>query len=62
MKDSHVTQQCEHLKKLLATVQEQQTMQLKLIHDRSEALTLSLSNTHTRQYTHLLWPDLEWIA
>lgn len=34
MKDSHVTQQCEHLKKLLATVQEQQTMQLKLIHER----------------------------
>uniref|UniRef100_A0A7N8XUY4 Phosphoinositide phospholipase C n=1 Tax=Mastacembelus armatus TaxID=205130 RepID=A0A7N8XUY4_9TELE len=34
MKDSHVTQQCEHLKKLLAGVQEQQTMQLKLIHER----------------------------
>lgn len=34
MKDSHVTQQCEHLKKLLASVQEQQTVQLKLIHDR----------------------------
>lgn len=36
MKDSHVTQQCEHLKKLLATVQEQQTMQLKLIQERWE--------------------------
>ncbi|XP_075900871.1 1-phosphatidylinositol 4,5-bisphosphate phosphodiesterase beta-4 [Nelusetta ayraudi] len=34
MKDGHVTQQCEHLKKLLATVQEQQTVQLKLIHER----------------------------
>lgn len=34
IKDSHVTQQCEHLKKLLATVQEQQTVQLKLIHER----------------------------
>ncbi|KAM9355314.1 1-phosphatidylinositol 4,5-bisphosphate phosphodiesterase beta-4 isoform 1-T1 [Pholidichthys leucotaenia] len=34
MKDSHVTQQCDHLKKLLATVQEQQTFQLKLIHER----------------------------
>ncbi|XP_056873735.1 1-phosphatidylinositol 4,5-bisphosphate phosphodiesterase beta-4-like isoform X2 [Takifugu flavidus] len=34
MKDSHVTQQCDHLKKLLATVQEQQTMQLKLIQER----------------------------
>ncbi|XP_039981332.1 1-phosphatidylinositol 4,5-bisphosphate phosphodiesterase beta-4-like [Xiphias gladius] len=34
MKDSHVTQQCDNLKKLLATVQEQQTMQLKLIHER----------------------------
>ncbi|KAM9782942.1 1-phosphatidylinositol 4,5-bisphosphate phosphodiesterase beta-4 [Neosynchiropus ocellatus] len=33
-KDGHVTQQCEHLKKLLATVQEQQTVQLKLIHER----------------------------
>lgn len=39
MKDSHVTQQCEHLKKLLATVQEQQTMQLKLIHERWETRT-----------------------
>ncbi|XP_038142062.1 1-phosphatidylinositol 4,5-bisphosphate phosphodiesterase beta-4-like isoform X2 [Cyprinodon tularosa] len=34
MKDVHVTQQCEHLKKLLSTFQEQQTMQLKLIHER----------------------------
>ncbi|KAL3052788.1 hypothetical protein OYC64_005335 [Pagothenia borchgrevinki] len=34
MKDGHVTQQCEHLKKLLTTVQEQQTVQLKLIHER----------------------------
>ncbi|TMS11983.1 1-phosphatidylinositol 4,5-bisphosphate phosphodiesterase beta-4 [Larimichthys crocea] len=34
IKDGHVTQQCEHLKKLLATVQEQQIMQLKLIHER----------------------------
>ena len=34
MKDSHVTQQCDHLKKLLNTVQEQQTLQLKVIHDR----------------------------
>uniref|UniRef100_A0A3Q4HYW6 Phosphoinositide phospholipase C n=1 Tax=Neolamprologus brichardi TaxID=32507 RepID=A0A3Q4HYW6_NEOBR len=38
MKDSHVTQQCEHLKKLLATVQEQQTMQLKLIHEQSKEM------------------------
>uniref|UniRef100_A0AAY4C0F7 1-phosphatidylinositol 4,5-bisphosphate phosphodiesterase n=1 Tax=Denticeps clupeoides TaxID=299321 RepID=A0AAY4C0F7_9TELE len=34
LKDVHVTQQCEHLKKLLASVQEQQTLQLKLIHER----------------------------
>lgn len=34
MKDVHVTQQCDHLKKLLTTVQEQQTVQLKLIHER----------------------------
>lgn len=34
MKDAHVTQQCEHLKKLLSGVQEQQTQQLKLIHER----------------------------
>ncbi|XP_061757014.1 1-phosphatidylinositol 4,5-bisphosphate phosphodiesterase beta-4-like isoform X1 [Nerophis ophidion] len=34
MKDNHVTQQCEHLKKLLSSVQEQQTGQLKIIHDR----------------------------
>ncbi|XP_059354046.1 1-phosphatidylinositol 4,5-bisphosphate phosphodiesterase beta-4 isoform X2 [Carassius carassius] len=34
MKDAHVTQQCELLKKLLVSVQEQQTLQLKLIHER----------------------------
>uniref|UniRef100_A0A673LPG2 Phosphoinositide phospholipase C n=1 Tax=Sinocyclocheilus rhinocerous TaxID=307959 RepID=A0A673LPG2_9TELE len=34
MKDAHVTQQCELLRKLLASVQEQQTLQLKLIHER----------------------------
>ncbi|XP_040017419.2 1-phosphatidylinositol 4,5-bisphosphate phosphodiesterase beta-4 isoform X2 [Gasterosteus aculeatus] len=34
LKDAHVTQQCEHLKKLLTAVQEQQTTQLKLIHER----------------------------
>lgn len=34
MKDAHVTQQCEHLKKLLSSVQEQQTQHLKLIHER----------------------------
>ncbi|XP_054617434.1 1-phosphatidylinositol 4,5-bisphosphate phosphodiesterase beta-4-like isoform X2 [Dunckerocampus dactyliophorus] len=34
MKDNHVTQQCENLKKLLSGVQEQQTGQLKLIHER----------------------------
>uniref|UniRef100_A0A4W4FNL7 1-phosphatidylinositol 4,5-bisphosphate phosphodiesterase n=1 Tax=Electrophorus electricus TaxID=8005 RepID=A0A4W4FNL7_ELEEL len=34
MKDAHVAQQCEHLKKLLSSVQEQQTLQLKLIHER----------------------------
>ncbi|XP_037304519.2 1-phosphatidylinositol 4,5-bisphosphate phosphodiesterase beta-4-like isoform X2 [Pungitius pungitius] len=34
LKDAHVTQQCEHLKKLLSAVQEQQTTQLKLIHER----------------------------
>ncbi|XP_057678991.1 1-phosphatidylinositol 4,5-bisphosphate phosphodiesterase beta-4-like isoform X2 [Corythoichthys intestinalis] len=34
LKDAHVTQQCEHLKKLLSSVQEQQTSQLKLIHER----------------------------
>lgn len=34
MKDAHVVQQCEHLKKLLGSVQEQQTGQLKLIHER----------------------------
>ncbi|XP_036437670.1 1-phosphatidylinositol 4,5-bisphosphate phosphodiesterase beta-4-like [Colossoma macropomum] len=34
MKDAHVMQQCEHLKKLLSSVQEQQTLQLKLVHER----------------------------
>lgn len=34
MKDAHVTQQCEHLKKLLTGIQEQQTVQLKQVHDR----------------------------
>ncbi|KAM9778639.1 1-phosphatidylinositol 4,5-bisphosphate phosphodiesterase beta-4-like [Syngnathus typhle] len=34
MKDAHVTQQCQHLKKLLSSMQEQQTGQLKLIHER----------------------------
>lgn len=34
MKDAHVMQQCDHLKKLLNSVQEQQTLQLKLIHER----------------------------
>uniref|UniRef100_A0AAR2LIZ3 1-phosphatidylinositol 4,5-bisphosphate phosphodiesterase n=1 Tax=Pygocentrus nattereri TaxID=42514 RepID=A0AAR2LIZ3_PYGNA len=34
MKDAHVMQQCDHLKKLLSTVQEQQTLQLKLVHER----------------------------
>lgn len=34
MKDAHVTQQCELLRKLLASVQEQQTLQLKLVHER----------------------------
>lgn len=34
VKDTHVTQQCEQLKKLLTSVQEQQTIQLKVIHER----------------------------
>ncbi|XP_077443256.1 1-phosphatidylinositol 4,5-bisphosphate phosphodiesterase beta-4 isoform X1 [Stigmatopora argus] len=34
LKDAHVTQQCEHLKKLLSSIQDQQASQLKLIHDR----------------------------
>ncbi|XP_051951598.1 1-phosphatidylinositol 4,5-bisphosphate phosphodiesterase beta-4-like isoform X2 [Xyrauchen texanus] len=34
MKDGHVTQQCDVLRKLLASVQEQQTLQLKLVHER----------------------------
>lgn len=34
MKDIHVVQQCEQLKKLLSGVQEQQTLSLKLIHER----------------------------
>uniref|UniRef100_A0A8C4ZYN7 Phosphoinositide phospholipase C n=1 Tax=Gadus morhua TaxID=8049 RepID=A0A8C4ZYN7_GADMO len=34
MRDGHVGQQCEHLKKLLASVQEQQTAQLKVVHER----------------------------
>lgn len=34
LKDTHVTQQCEHLRKLLTGIQEQQTIQLKLVHDR----------------------------
>ncbi|XP_066561970.1 1-phosphatidylinositol 4,5-bisphosphate phosphodiesterase beta-4 [Amia ocellicauda] len=34
LRDQHVLQQCEHLKKLLVSVQEQQVQQLKLIHDR----------------------------
>ncbi|XP_051500238.1 1-phosphatidylinositol 4,5-bisphosphate phosphodiesterase beta-4-like isoform X3 [Myxocyprinus asiaticus] len=34
MKDGHVTQQCDLLHKLLASVQEQQTLQLKLVHER----------------------------
>uniref|UniRef100_A0A8C7W709 Phosphoinositide phospholipase C n=1 Tax=Oncorhynchus mykiss TaxID=8022 RepID=A0A8C7W709_ONCMY len=36
MKDIHVVQQCEQLKKLLSGVQEQQTLSLKLIHERKE--------------------------
>uniref|UniRef100_A0A672RSD3 Phosphoinositide phospholipase C n=1 Tax=Sinocyclocheilus grahami TaxID=75366 RepID=A0A672RSD3_SINGR len=38
MKDAHVTQQCELLRKLLASVQEQQTLQLKLIHEQSKEM------------------------
>ncbi|XP_063079505.1 1-phosphatidylinositol 4,5-bisphosphate phosphodiesterase beta-4-like isoform X2 [Engraulis encrasicolus] len=34
LKDAHVTQQCDHLKKLLTGIQEQQTVQLKLVHER----------------------------
>uniref|UniRef100_A0A673WVN0 1-phosphatidylinositol 4,5-bisphosphate phosphodiesterase n=1 Tax=Salmo trutta TaxID=8032 RepID=A0A673WVN0_SALTR len=34
IKDIHVVQQCEQLKKLLSGVQEQQTLSLKLIHER----------------------------
>ncbi|XP_051510552.1 1-phosphatidylinositol 4,5-bisphosphate phosphodiesterase beta-4-like isoform X2 [Myxocyprinus asiaticus] len=34
MKDGHVTQQCDVLRKLLASVQEQQTLQLKVVHER----------------------------
>ncbi|KAM3931518.1 1-phosphatidylinositol 4,5-bisphosphate phosphodiesterase beta-4 isoform 3-T5 [Leptodactylus fuscus] len=34
LQDLHLSQQCELLKKLLITVQEQQTQQLKLSHDR----------------------------
>ncbi|XP_058880245.1 1-phosphatidylinositol 4,5-bisphosphate phosphodiesterase beta-4 isoform X4 [Acipenser ruthenus] len=34
IQDQHLDQQCEHLRKLLFSVQEQQTLQLKLIHDR----------------------------
>ncbi|KAM4042340.1 1-phosphatidylinositol 4,5-bisphosphate phosphodiesterase beta-4 isoform 3-T5 [Anomaloglossus baeobatrachus] len=34
LQDVHLSQQCELLKKLLITVQEQQTQQLKLSHDR----------------------------
>lgn len=52
MKDSHVTQQCDHLKKLLATVQEQQTVQLKLIQERWE---LNSSNQASLKKHHLNW-------
>ncbi|MGH0119653.1 UNVERIFIED_CONTAM: hypothetical protein FKN15_044472 [Acipenser sinensis] len=34
IRDEHLVQQCEHLRKLLFSVQEQQTLQLKFIHDR----------------------------
>ncbi|PIN97794.1 hypothetical protein AB205_0136850, partial [Aquarana catesbeiana] len=34
LRDLHLSQQCDLLKKLLITVQEQQTQQLKLSHDR----------------------------
>ncbi|XP_031437217.1 1-phosphatidylinositol 4,5-bisphosphate phosphodiesterase beta-4 isoform X2 [Clupea harengus] len=34
LKDQHVTQQCDHLGKLLTGIQEQQAVQLKLVHDR----------------------------
>ncbi|KAG5276906.1 hypothetical protein AALO_G00111140 [Alosa alosa] len=34
LKDAHVTQQCDHLRKLLTGIQEQQTVQLKLVHER----------------------------
>lgn len=40
MKDGHVTQQCELLRKLLASVHEQQTLQLKLIHERWDSNVL----------------------
>lgn len=34
MRDLHLSQQCELLKKLLISAHEQQTQQLKLSHDR----------------------------
>lgn len=34
LRDLHLSQQCDLLKKLLISVQEQQTQQLKLSHDR----------------------------
>uniref|UniRef100_A0AAQ4Q2M7 1-phosphatidylinositol 4,5-bisphosphate phosphodiesterase n=1 Tax=Gasterosteus aculeatus aculeatus TaxID=481459 RepID=A0AAQ4Q2M7_GASAC len=51
LKDAHVTQQCEHLKKLLTAVQEQQTTQLKLIHERWVSIEVgSLNSSNTKKF------------
>lgn len=50
LKDAHVTQQCEHLKKLLTAVQEQQTTQLKLIHERWVSMHVALIYMHVYVY------------
>uniref|UniRef100_A0AAQ4NZZ4 1-phosphatidylinositol 4,5-bisphosphate phosphodiesterase n=1 Tax=Gasterosteus aculeatus aculeatus TaxID=481459 RepID=A0AAQ4NZZ4_GASAC len=49
LKDAHVTQQCEHLKKLLTAVQEQQTTQLKLIHERWVSMHVALIYMHVQR-------------
>lgn len=44
LKDTHITQQSELLKRLMSSVQEQQTSQMKLIHER-----------YTHTHTPLSW-------
>uniref|UniRef100_A0A8C9TL00 1-phosphatidylinositol 4,5-bisphosphate phosphodiesterase n=1 Tax=Scleropages formosus TaxID=113540 RepID=A0A8C9TL00_SCLFO len=45
LRDQHVLQQCEHLKKLMLAVQEQQTQNLKLIHERYKEMRANQAKT-----------------